>query len=85
MLIGRVKNVRRELSSLLGQEERGIRHFVLSFIPISAEMKIFGPLCSHSNSMVVLRNISWVSGKASESVAHIVSAQPLKSSDSGLG
>ena len=81
----RVRGFRKELSSLLGQEEHGARQFILSFIPFSAEMKTFGPVCSHSNSLAVLITMSWVPGKANEAVPHIASAQPfLMSSDSGL-
>ena len=69
----------------LGQGDRGARHFILSLIPFSDEMKTFGPVCSHSNSLAVLVTMSWVPGKGNEAVTHIVSAQPfLMSSDSGL-
>ena len=53
----RVRGVRRELSSLLGQEEHGARQFILSSIPFSFEMKSLGPVCSHSNSLAAMITI----------------------------
>lgn len=48
--------------------------------PFSAEMKNFGPECTHSNSLDV-----WVPGKVNEAVSHIASAQPVpRSSESAL-
>ena len=70
---------------LVAQEDHGARHFVLSLIAFSAEMKNFGPAHSHSNSLAVLIRMSWVPSKGNEAVLHIVSVQPfLMSADSGL-
>ena len=53
---------------LRDKREHESRGFILCLIPFSAEMKIFGPRFSHSNSPVVLRTISWVPSKTNEAV-----------------